>query len=297
VKEISFTKQPLRVKTFVAAFCLSLICFLVVTSQQTNKTRTLLNVQLGSEVVSWLNEVEKKLGNKIYAEYAELDEVDSESDYVFGTSYITAKGVAVLQVDESFFGQDKKKTEAVIAHELLHLRLRVRGYPQFLFSSTVKTKKGLAQDVEQSNVNDLVSMIEHKIFKSEMQRSGFDKLIDLTNGLEAARYADYTDDGQADTLNYTRAVLEWNNPKLLEEYTKIYKAKGWTRSFESGKKIAEIIRTSTINSPNDVPPVFLRCMRVLYQAEFTVKSDKSFALTKVYPQMLIYASRLKPRSR
>jgi hypothetical protein len=185
------------------------------------QTRTLLGITLGREVSSWLDEVEHRLGEDVYAEFAELDPEDAAGDYTLGASYITRKGVAVLRVDESFRSKDEKATRAVIAHELLHLRLRVRGYPQFLFSPTVKTRKGLAQDVEQSNVNDLVSLIEHKIFSGEMRRAGFDSLIDLTNGLEAARGMGRSEDGQAEMLNYARASLEWNDPKLLEEFRKI----------------------------------------------------------------------------
>lgn len=261
------------------------------------QTRTLLGVTLSTEVSSWLKEIEDRLGEEVYAEFAELDPEDVAGDYTLGASYITPKRVAVLRVDESFRAQGERKTEAVIAHELLHLRLRVRGYPLFLFSPTVKTKKGLAQDVEQSNINDLVSLIEHRIFSGEMRRTGFDKLIDLTNGLEAARRMGRTEDGQAEMLNYARAVLEWNDPKLLDELRNIHHANGWERSLDGGGQLAEIIRAANIRTPQDVAPVFLRCMSVLYRAEFMVEPDKQFALARVYPQMMIYVKRTRRPSR
>ncbi|HEX8353363.1 MAG TPA: hypothetical protein VF611_10710, partial [Pyrinomonadaceae bacterium] len=208
-----------------------------------------------------------------------------------GVSYLTGAGVGVVRVDESFRARGARATEAVIGHELLHLRLRARGYPLFLFSPEVMTMRGPAEDVEQSNVNDLVSLIEHRIFAGEMRRTGFDRLIDLTNWLETARGKRRADEGQAVTLNYARAALEWDDPKRLEELAGIYRAKGWARALADGRRLAEIIRASDVDTPGEVAPVFLRCMSVLYRADFRVEADRRFALSRIYPQMLIHARR------
>jgi hypothetical protein len=297
MKEKSSTPGALHLRRFGVAFCLLIFFFSAYAATQRAQTRKLLGVTLSKEVADWLNEVESKLGADTYAEFAELDPEDATGDYTLGVSYLTAEGVAVLRVDESFRAKGERATEAVIAHELLHLRLRARGYPLFLFSPTVKTKKGPAQDVEQSNVNDLVSMIEHRVFAGEMRRTGFDKLIDLTNGLEDARRMGRSEDGQAEMLNYARAVLEWENPKLLDELTKIHHANGWRRSLDGGRRIAGIIRASRLHTPNDIAPVFLRCMFVLYGGDFRLEPDRQFALAKIYPQMIIYVKGARRRAR
>ena len=191
-------------------------------------------------------------------------------------------------MDESFEARGERLTEAVIGHELLHLRLRARGYPLFLFGPEVRTKKGPAEDVEQSNVNDLVSLIEHRVFAAEMRRTGFDKLIDLTNYLDSARRLRGRPDGQAEVLNYARAALEWDNPRLLDELTKVYQANGWTRSLADGRRLAETIRTASLTTPDEVTALFLRCLPVLYGAEFRVEPDPKFPLARIYPQMLIH---------
>jgi hypothetical protein len=298
VGEDSTTKGPLRVKTFGAAFCLLASLLLcppssarlqrVVTDTPRQMTGTLLGVRLGAEVSSWLKEVEGKLGKEVYAEFAELDPEDAGGDYTLGTSYLTSAGVGIVRVDESFRARGEKLTEAVIGHELLHLRLRARGYPLFLFAPDVKTLKGPAEDVEQPHVNDLVSMIEHRVFAPEMRRTGFDKLIDLTNYLDSARRLRGSEDGQPEVLNYARAALEWDNPRLLEELTKIYQNNNWSRSLADGRRLAEIIRASNVQTPAEVTALFLRCMPVLYGAEFRVEPDTHFPLARIYPQMLIH---------
>jgi hypothetical protein len=284
------------VKTLGAAFCLSVSLCLCpplapglqrVVPDTPQQASRLLGVRLSAEVSSWLDEVERKLGKEVYAEFAELDPADAGGDYTLGTSYLTRAGVGVLRVDESFRGRGEKLTEAIIGHELLHLRLRARGYPLFLFSPEVQTKKGPAEDVEQPNINDLVSMIEHRVFAPEMQRTGFDKLIDLTNYLDSARRLRGAADGQAEVLNYARASLEWDNPRLLEELTKIYRANGWTRALAGGRRLAETIRAANAQTPAEVTALFLRCLPVLYGAQFRVEPDRQFPLSRIYPQMLI----------
>ncbi|MET0626172.1 MAG: hypothetical protein ABW250_24775 [Pyrinomonadaceae bacterium] len=301
MKQHTSAKRPLRAKALGAAFCLTASLSVVappvvvgqriVESPTPRQARTLLGLRLSAEVSGWLDEVEEKLGREVYAEFAELDEADAADDYTLGVSYLTGTGVGVVRVDESFRGRGAKATEAVIAHELLHLRLRARGYPLFLFSPEVLTARGRAQDVEQSNVNDLVSLIEHRVFASEMRRTGFDKLVDLTNGLEAARRRRGTEDSQAETLNYARAALEWDDPRLLGELTRVHQANGWSRSLADGRRLADIIRASNMTTPAEIAPVFLRCMAVLYRAEFTVEPDRRFALSKIHPQMLIRGRR------
>jgi len=193
-------------KAFGAAFCsLALLCLgpppaagtQRVVGDTPRRAGRLLGVGLGAEVSAWLEEVERRLGQEVYAEFAELDPEDAGGDYTLGTSYLTRAGVGVVRVDESFRGRGEKLTEAAIGHELLHLRLRARGYPLFLFAPEVKTLRGPAEDAEQPNVNDLVSMIEHRVFAPEMRRTGFDKLIDLTSYLASARRLRGSRDGQA----------------------------------------------------------------------------------------------------
>ncbi len=302
----SSTTGPLRVKTLGAAFCLSATLCLCplptagvqrVVGDTPRQASRMLGVRLSPEVTSWLEEVERKLGKEVYAEFAELDPADAGGDYTLGTSYLTGAGVGVVRVDESFRGRSERLTEAVIGHELLHLRLRARGYPLFLFAPEVQTLKGPAEDVEQPNVNDLVSMIEHRVFAPEMRRTGFDKLIDLTNYLASARRQRGSPDGQAEVLNYARAALEWDNPTLLDELTKIYQANRWTRALAGGRRLAETIRAAGVRTPAEVNALVRRCLPILYNAEFRVEPDARFPLARVYPQFLIRSPRRPARTR
>lgn len=240
-----------------------------------------LGIKLRPDVKTIADEIERKTNRKIYAEFA-----DFEEDSTLGVSYISEKGTAIVRVNANL-RDESRKTEAVITHELLHLRLRANGYPVFLFSPTVKTKRGLAQDVEQSNVNDLASLIEHRIFKSEMDKFGLNAAINLAGDTEwAAIKRKGEEDGQADAINFARAILEYQNQKDVENLRRIYLSNQWKRAVQSGQEIADIIKTSTLNSPSASASVFLLCAAKLYPSPrpFKLTYDKS---VKAYRQMLI----------
>jgi len=131
-----------------------------------------LGIKLRPEIQKIVKEIERQAGEKIYAEFVR------QEDFQFGSSFISGRGVPVVLIDFRL-KNDEQKLKAVIAHELLHLRLRVNNYPTFLFSSTVQTAQGRAIDAEQSNVNDLTGIIEHWIFKPEMKKFGLSAFINL----------------------------------------------------------------------------------------------------------------------
>ena len=246
----------------------------------------LLKTTLKPEIWVIVAEIEKRTHGEINTAFAEPESGE------LGSSFISDDGTAYLRVDEQL--RDSPELAAVIAHELFHLQLRVHGFPVFLFSPTIKTAKGRAQDVEQSNVNDLTSAIEHLIFKPEMQRLGLYNQIKLAGATaKQARKNRGKIESQADALNYARAILEYNDDEAVEEVRKIYVENKWSRSLKDGKAIADIISQTNSQSPDEVEKTFLRCLTVLYAAP---KSTFVFRLTpdqsiKTYRRMIINMAR------
>jgi hypothetical protein len=244
-----------------------------------------LGIKLRPELRSIVNEIERKTGEKIHAEFIR------QEDFQLGSSFISDEGVPVVLIDSSL-EEDERKLEAVIAHELLHLRLRVNDYPTFLFSSSVQTARGRAIDTEQSNVNDLTSIIEHRVFKPEMEKFGLSEVIDLAGDTaKNARLRKGQADDQSDTINYARAILEYQNAANVEAVKKVYEANNWMRSLATGREIADLISQSNLQTPQAVEAVFLKCLLKLYPMP---KPTFTFKLTldpsnKFYRQMIINA--------
>ncbi len=267
--------------------------FLFLSSNLSAQTDEFLGVRLRPEIRAIVKEIETKAGEEIYAEFV------SHKDFMLGSSLISEDGVPVVLVDFSL-ETEAKKLEAVIAHELLHLRLRVNGYPTFLFSPNVNTAKGRAIDVEQGNINDLKDLIEHRIFKAEMEKLGLYKSINLAGDIALhARKSKGQADGQDDSINYARAILEYLNPADTEEVKKIYAANRWQRSLQTGKEIADIISTSKLQTPKDAETVFLKCLLKLYPPP---RPTFAFKLTidpnnKFFRRMIINTSTQTRRKR
>ena len=262
----------------ILIFCLLTAFSLAVQAQG---EKLFLGLKLRTEVRAIADEVERKTGRKIVAVFDEF-----EDEHTLGSSFIHTDGTAYLRANPDLRAQ-KPKLEAVIAHELLHLRLRANGYPVFLFARSVKTARGLAQDVEQSNVNDLASLIEHRIFKAEMDRLGLNAVIDLAGDTErdAARRSGEAD-GQADALNFARAVLEYQKAADIENLRKIYVRNKWQKSLKMGQEIADLISPASYSSPKDSAAVFRLCLAKLYPSPrpFKLTPDASI---KAYRQFLI----------
>ena len=253
-------------------------------------------VNLRPEIKTFVAEIEKKTGKKIQVNYGEFD---GDDNTMLGSSFINDSGIPVVNIRYDLKRQPKK-LEAVMTHELLHLHLRVRGFPVFLWSPGVKTARGLAQDVEQSNVNDLLSLIEHQIFKAEMEKSGLDQFVNLAGDTAAAaRRNKVRANSESDSLNYARALLEYAKPADIEDVRKIYAANGWNISLQKGREIAGIISGSKLQMPKDVETVFLKCLLKLYPPP---RPTSTFRLSvdpknKFYRRMIISISPQAARKR
>ena len=262
----------------ILIFCLVTI-FSVESFAQNEKL--FLGIRLRPAVRAVADEVEQKTKKKIYAEFVEF-----EDEYLLGASFIDDDGTAIVRANMNLLAE-KQKLEAVVAHELLHLRLRAGGFPVFLFSPAVKTARGRAQDVEQENVNDLASLIEHRIFKAEMDKFGLNQIVNLAGDTERnATRRRGEPDGQTDAINFARAVLEYQNTADIERLRSIYVQNKWQKSLKIGQEIADLISRSTVDSPPMSAKVFGLCIAKLYPSPrpFKLTPDKS---VKAYRRLLI----------
>ncbi|HEX3102744.1 MAG TPA: hypothetical protein VHQ01_13160, partial [Pyrinomonadaceae bacterium] len=130
------------------------------------------------------------------------------------------------------------------------------------------------------NINDLKDLIEHRVFKTDMERLGVYGFIDLAGDTAAgAKKRRGQMDSQADAINYARAILEYQNQRDVSEVKRIFQANGWTRSLQIGQDTAEIISQAEPQTQKDVEAVFLRCLLKMYPPKggvtFKLTIDKS----------------------
>ena len=285
---VSNARRPLSSLSAWAFVLVFAACCSVTAQTIRTSASHILGIRFQPGITAVVDEIEKKTGKSIYAEYRELD------DYQLGVSFIADEdGRAVVLVDP-LIERDRKKVEAVVVHELLHLRLRVRGYPSYLFSPAVNTARGRAIDVEQGTINDLRSLIEHEVFRADMEAFGLGEQVDLAGDtLAAAEARRGQRDSQVDTVNYARAVLEYLNTSDAAALKKAYQANRWKRSLADGEAIAALIRRSPMTTPAAAEAVFLSCIAKLYppparNIRFTLTNDPK---NKYFRQLIINLKR------
>lgn len=177
--------------------------------------RTFLGVKLRPRVRALLAEVEKLYGKKVQAEFANISE-SSEGDDTAGRAIISDDGTPLVKIDNHISHGDGARIESIIAHELLHLRLRATGYPTLFFHGETGLMTSFGPYLLAAG-NTLRNGIEHWMFAPEMRAMGFDPGEEVKHGLEKFREAGRTGNGDDVllALYYYRAILEYGDPKLL----------------------------------------------------------------------------------
>ncbi|MEZ5426367.1 MAG: hypothetical protein R2747_08890 [Pyrinomonadaceae bacterium] len=253
-------------------------------SSGAKEKRRLLGIELRPRIESVVDEIEKKTGHEIVAVFESFDRAEEEG--ILGVSFIHTDGIAYVGAKTSL-RLDSKRLEAVLAHELFHLRQRLRGYPTFMWSEKVKTKKGPAHLVEQSNVNSLHSLIDHRFFQADLEQLGLYKYLDLSDdAIRAAREEGHLEDGQAQAIDFCRAVLEFQDAKKLETYRRIYIKNGWRDSIKIGEAMAAIIKEKKITTAAEFQTVFSDCLIKLYKLPRAMKFRRDPTM-KHYRRMVI----------
>lgn len=228
------------------------------------REHTLLGVKLRPRLVDLLVEVEGLFGNKrVQARFERVRESREFVDRV-GTTEITRDGSPIIKVDDSIDSKDELRIERIIAHELLHLRLRGKKYPLFSFdgSSRLLNKFNFYLAAARHAIRN---GIEHWMFAADMRRMGFDASAELKRGfgiLKQQARPGYGDDTLL-ALNYFRALLEYDDSKLLAELRLFYLDRRWGRMIEAGERMAALVLAAKPQTQDEVKAIFLQCLNAL----------------------------------
>lgn len=227
----------------------------------------MLGVRLRPELAAWLAEVESRLGREVYAEFAPLGPEDGGEGFVGGENYVTERGAAVLRLNLVFQGEaNRRRREATLAHELLHLRQRARGFAAYAFDESRPPARGvpLRELVETGVAGDLMEAIEHKLILPEMRRLGLDTVEDMIGFLGWARRQRPSPDHPSYAVYYVRASFEYTDPAKLRELEQTYRRNGWARSLARGGAVVRTLRAASVRTPADMTDTYLRCLTELF---------------------------------
>jgi hypothetical protein len=288
-------------KTFTHLAVLVSLCLLLIAPQLNVRTkaiscqgnppggkeRLLLGIRLRPQLAQLLAEVEGLFGNQqVQAKFQRVRESREFVDRV-GTTEITKDGTPIIKVDDSIDPKDELRIERIIAHELLHLRLRGRKFPLFSFSGPPRLINRFNFYLTTTR-HAVRNGIEHWMFAADMRRMGFDASAELKRGFDILKrqarpgYGDET----LLVLNYFRALLEYDDLKLLAELRLFYLERHWEKMIESGEKLAALVLAAKPQTPDNVKATFLQCLNALL--------GKSLRFSLLEPVNEIYGAHVQP---
>ena len=198
---------------------------------------TLCGIELSPPSLALFRDVEGRLGKSIRCEtHLEFG--------ILGASEVAADGTPEIVLDRY-----QGKTEENLVHELFHLQLRAKGFPQrFQVSVSRNTKKQLAQQVAEQ----LGYLIEHRLFYPQMRGMGFDPTLQYREGLEALMSGDklYGPPASAKrAVTYAEVSLLIQDPAITRRVAAWYARHGWTDQLSRGKRLVHYLTTFNPDTP------------------------------------------------
>lgn len=213
--------------------------------------RTVLDVKLRPGTERLLNEVEKLYGRPLAVERI----VPPGGGW--GSSRVDPDGTPRIRIAPEAAGD-----EAIIAHELLHLRLRANGAPIFLWKSTASEARLRALGEVQGQLYD---SIQHRSFSGEMRTMGLDPTRrfrdQLRDTIRRRRFEGAaTDLGKA--VVGARVFLEFGQGPELEALRRWYAEAGWQQSLLFGNRAITAL-TPVVTEPKAQADQFIASLRAL----------------------------------
>jgi hypothetical protein len=252
----------------------------------------LLGIRLRPKVLILLQEVEKLYGRVVEAEFADISE-SSEGGDTAGKAIITDDGRPTIKVDKHVNPKDTNRVEAIIAHELLHLRLRAMRYPVLYFHGETGLMESVGPYLLAAG-NGLRNGIEHWMFIPAMKAMGFASVSEIRIGAE--KFGSAAKTGRGDdvllALYYYRATIEYENPVQLSELRREYVEGGRSGVVKLGERLAQIVYENNPRTPDEVAKTLLSCLDALFQKQIvftllpsTEKTSGSVVLKRINLQV------------
>jgi hypothetical protein len=274
------------------SLCLGATPKMITNSQKSKIPRVMFGLTLRPEMARWVNDIEKRFGLRLKTE---VGEIRSERGNLAQASF-GKDGNIYIDIDISVDLKDHDLVEALLAHELLHLVLRTRGFPHLVLSakgSNVPINHGFTEIAQQVSEG-----IDHWLFKTEIVRLGLGRAFDSNKESEAL-LDDYrrlglqgAPDSVFFSIRYFRGVLEYS-PKLLKEMTSTYEKNRWLLSIKRGNLIARTVKRANIKTPQQMINTYIRCLNLFFDGnvEFTALSDEQgFPYANVFRLVMVSAN-------
>ncbi len=201
----------------------------------------------------------------LYGRQITIEQVRADNPDYCGETSVTGDGTPVIRVNAKITAQ-----EPVIAHELLHLKLRKEGYPRYV----VYIPPDIIVDPEvlteiRRMTNNVRDLLEHYVFLfPEMERMGLNPYENMR-----AIYRRNIESGYVNTFrnpanrvyNYMKIVLESNDSRMAADLERCYEANNWHAALKKGRQLVQAVRNATPGRPEDQVALTISCLNSLFR--------------------------------
>ena len=198
---------------------------------------TLCGIELSPPSLALFRDVEGRLGKSIRCEtHLEFG--------ILGASEVAADGTPEIVLDRY-----RGKTEENLVHELFHLQLHAKGFPQRF---QVNVSRNANRQLVQQLAEQLGSLIEHRLFYPQMRGMGFDPTLQYREGLEALLSEDklYGPPPSAKrAVTYAEVSLLIQDPATTRRVEAWYARHRWTAQLRRGKRLVHYLTTFNPDTP------------------------------------------------
>lgn len=217
-------------------------------------------IELSRSSLTLFHDVENRLGKTVRCEtHMEFG--------ILGASDVASDGTPEIVLD-TYEG----RTEENLVHELFHLQLHAKGFPQHLQVKSSRTKN--AEPIQQT-AEQLGSLVEHRLFYPQMRRMGFDPTFQYRKALEIELsqeklYGIPRPEERA--VTYAEVALLIHDPALTRRVEEWYGHHGWTDQLSRGKKLTHYLVTFNPDTPEKKGIAVAACLEIVFGRKFDLSS-------------------------
>ena len=219
---------------------------------------TLCGIELSPPSLTLFQDVENRLGKKVRCEtHLEFG--------ILGASDVAPDGTPQIVLD-TYEG----RTEENLVHELFHLQLRAKGFPQHL---EVKSPRIANRELPQQVAEQLGSLIEHRLFYPQIRRMGFDPSLQYRKALEASMAQEKlygTLPAEKRTVSFAEISLLIHDPALTRRVEEWYARHGWTDQLTRGKKLTHYLMNFNPDTPEKKRTAVSDCLEIVFRRRFNL---------------------------
>jgi hypothetical protein len=180
---------------------------------------------------------------------------------------LEADGTPLIKLDSTL-----GRSETEVVHELFHLQLRARGFPQD-FATNIPP--GLDVKILKMAALNISGLLEHRLFYPSMRKIGLEPTKAYREELESHIAQDqpppYASHPELLAIDYAVVVLVINGPSFRRKVESWYERHGWQDALNRGRRLVNYVLRLNPNTPDKKRVALAGCLETIFGDKFEIQ--------------------------